>query len=219
MSDYDYDEMIRRIRHGQYLSAEELAHVKRELADPDSPNRSTALEIVGASMDTSAAELVESLLVCPQDPWLSRSALQVLCLYWGRTGDYLTYLEEYIGGVAWDVDNEVKHMAMSLAGGYLREHRHRGLLKLLVDRAEQGPVEADEVVPSDLTWQIAVEDLAKALGYDREDLPVISEGFDPDDLLAPRFDPDDPGVREIIRRARRRLADEEHQGRQDAQAG
>jgi hypothetical protein len=193
-----YDDLVARSQTG-YVTAAELAWAKAELAEAQGGGyRYALLYVLGRSLDTSATDLVERFLVCPEEPALSRMALQVLCVFWDRTDRYLDYVLEYAAGVPWDLEDAamVRAMALSIAGRYLRDHRHPELLRqlLAVARDPRDELGAWEKV----TWDAVIDALGHALGYAEGDLPRASRGFDPDDPLA----------REILTRAEQRLARE-----------
>jgi hypothetical protein len=98
------------------------------------------LEIVGNSSPIHYEELVASFLECPQDPWASRIALQILCNRWGLAEKYVEVIRRFLAGVPWDNDGDVRDVAISRAGAYLREHDDEDLLRRLWDIAHlRGP--------------------------------------------------------------------------------
>jgi hypothetical protein len=190
-----YDDLVARSQTGD-VTAAELAWVKAELAEAQGgAYRYALLYVLGRSLDMSATDLVERFLVCPKEPALSRLALQVLCVFWDRTDRYLDYVMEYAAGVPWDLEDAgmVRAMALSIAGRYLRDHRHPELLRqlLAVARDPRDELGAWEKV----TWDAVIVALGRALGYADRDLPRGPRGFDPDDPLA----------RQILARAEQRL--------------
>ncbi|MBM7496986.1 hypothetical protein [Oerskovia paurometabola] len=57
----------------------------------------------------------------PADPMLSRLALQILGDYWGLSSDLLPELRRFLTGVDWDVEGDVRDVAISITGRHLRE--------------------------------------------------------------------------------------------------
>jgi hypothetical protein len=194
----DYDDLAERSETGQ-VSEAELAMLRAELAaEPFGPNRHRMLYILGNSFDTSAKKLVERYLVCPQDSMMSWLALQILGTFWGLAGDYRDYVIEYVRGVNWDMEEGgfVRHMALSVAGTHLRDNRDPEMLRELLAVADDP---GDEFGEWDmLTFEIAVEFLGRALGYEWPELLAAPGGFKPDS----------PITKEILTKARQRLGDE-----------
>jgi hypothetical protein len=194
----DYDDLVQRSETGQ-VSEQELAMLRAELAaDPMGPNRHAALYVLGNSFDLSAKELVERYLVCPQDSMMSWTALQILGSFWGLAGDYRDYVIEYMRGVGWDMEEGgfIRHMASSVAGEHLREHRDPEMLRELLAVADDPKNEFGEW--HQLTFEIAVRDLGRALGYRWPELLEAPDGFKPESPL----------TKEILAKARERLAEE-----------
>ncbi|MFB9394160.1 hypothetical protein ACFPM3_20585 [Streptomyces coeruleoprunus] len=118
----------------------------------------TALHVVGLAGSPTQAEVVRKYLDMPSDPMLSRLALQILCDYWGMSSDVLPEIHRFLTGVGWDIDGDVREVAISVAGRHLREERGpRSLAQALVRIAEdEGEL--------DFVRESAVRALAGALG-------------------------------------------------------
>ncbi|MGY6653689.1 hypothetical protein ACXIZN_16095 [Amycolatopsis sp. TRM77291] len=152
----DLDDLVDRAKLG-LLHKREIAEVVRELQSTDDEERTyRLLYIVGRSSATEHEDLVASFLT-GGDPELARLALQTLCTFWGLTETYLDSIRIFLRGVSWDHIGEVRHVAASIAGEYLRDHADTGLLTRLIELAHPGnddPVER----------RIVLEALARALG-------------------------------------------------------
>ncbi|MGH7424883.1 MAG: HEAT repeat domain-containing protein, partial [Candidatus Methylomirabilales bacterium] len=133
-----FDELLDKSVEYQSLSAEELDMVKDELVDPESPeDRATLLHILGHAGGPEMVPVVEPFLDSPEDPFLARMALQVLCNSWGLAEKYHDRISEFIRGVPWDdEDDVVRDMAISCAGISLREHWDPELAGMLIGIAQ-----------------------------------------------------------------------------------
>jgi hypothetical protein len=158
------------------LQSHELDQVVSELADPSSnTDRYTLLHIVGLSQHLEYEQLVSSYLESASDPMLARIALQVLCDFWNLKEKYRDRIIEFIRGVSWDYEDDVRQIAMASAGEYLRDHNDQELLASLIATAKDENTR--NVIRDD-----AIRALARALQYDWGDIPpatdaVLSESW------------------------------------------
>jgi hypothetical protein len=127
------------------------------------------LYIVGRSFQAHEEELVASYLECSEDPMLARLALQILCDQWNKTEKYLNEVRRFAAGVVWDSQDDVRQVAISIAGEYLRAHDEAQLFELLLSISE-GPADEYSALPG-----FAVEALARALGDEWEGIPGVGE--------------------------------------------
>jgi hypothetical protein len=134
-------------------------------------DRFTLLQILGEAGVKSSRSLVEKFLECPEDPMLSRLALEVLCFYWGEAGRYVSDLHRFIGGVHWDRDSEVRQTAILLAGHYLLSNSDPALLRKLVsiveDTNERRLIRGDAYLAP-----------GQAMGLGWNELPPSTKNFD-----------------------------------------
>ncbi|MBM9439941.1 hypothetical protein [Actinacidiphila bryophytorum] len=94
----------------------------------------------------------------PADPMLSRLALQVLGDYWGMSSELLPELRSFLAGVDWDVDGDVRDIAISITGRHLRNAGGpTDLAKSLMDIA-------DDESEFGLVREAALRALATGLG-------------------------------------------------------
>lgn len=136
------------------LTDEELKYVvqriKTSTPDNEDPNLYTLLHILGKAgltpTDTKRTgvavsevirhrKLIEKFLYYPTDPMISKIALQTLGDHWGFYKDYLSQIKEFVKGVEWDKDEDVRIIAISSAGAFLREttDKDKELVQLLVN--------------------------------------------------------------------------------------
>ena len=157
------------------LSEHELDQVVAAIKDPGvNADPYTLLHIIGRAMDVSNEELVASYLDWPEDPMLSRLALQILCNYWGLTSKYISYVRKFLSNVDWDVDGDVRQVAASIAGEHLRATWDDDLFRSLLD------ISTNE---SDLpeVRVAAIRALARAMGHDWDHMPAINSKVSPGD--------------------------------------
>ncbi|MGK5446743.1 hypothetical protein [Streptomyces radiopugnans] len=155
----DFREMLERAKSGK-LGNEEFGVAMKAISGGCENQRDlyTALHVVGIAGSPAQAEAVQRHLCTPADPMLSRLALQILCDYWGMSSDFLPELQSFLAGVDWDVDGDVREIAIPIAGRHLREVGGPvGLAQVLTDIAEsEGEL--------DLVREGALRALAAALG-------------------------------------------------------
>jgi len=167
----DYDELLDRAKWGK-VSPQELARVADELANSQSSaDRYTLLLILGKAQDHSHRELVESFLKCREDPMLARLALQILCEFWGLTEEYLAELVEFVHGVPWDVEDDVRLVAISIAGEYLRTHGDNDTLMALLHIFDSRGAQK-------IVREVAYRAIARSMGSEWQDLPSSARHFD-----------------------------------------
>lgn len=130
-----------------------------------------ALLVVGRANARQYRALVDKYLTSPEDPMLSRLALQILCQYWGLADEYQDVIEMFMRKVDWDEDEDVRLMAISCAGTFLVDHQSAQLLSLLF-----------QIFKDDSERQIVREaaycSLALAAGKLPVELPAASRHFD-----------------------------------------
>jgi hypothetical protein len=102
---------------------------------------------------------------------LARLALQILCDFWGLTDDYIGRVVEFVHGVPWDTEDDVRLLAISIAGDYLRERSDNDILATLL-RIYHDPDERQ------IIRETAYRAVARAMGSDWQDLPSAARHFD-----------------------------------------
>ena len=188
------DEILERATRGELSTTEQDAVAKALLSDTPSLDRYTLLLALGRAMAKQHRAVVEAFLQDETDPMLARLALQILCNFWSETERYIPFVERAITGLDWDDDEDVRQMATSVAGEYLREAANPALLALLIAMVEDES--EDEFTRAD-----AYLSLARAMGKEWNELPPLS-GLPPlEDLLEV----------EVLEAARARLAQEQSQ--------
>jgi hypothetical protein len=188
-----YESLLERAKWGKFeqdrLSEEELAMVAEELRKPaPETDPFTLLDILGHAFAFQYRELVERFLECEDDPMLARLALQILCGYWGNTDQYLEEVLRFMRGRPWDQEEDVRQIAISEAGEYLRSNTEPRFLHELIYIFESEDEERS-------MREGAYFALARAVGRDWKDLPSAASHFD----LVTQTDP------AVIQEAKERL--------------
>ncbi len=165
------EDLLEKAKWGK-LSNEELAYVVQKIetwtpADKEE-DLYTLIHTLGRSEEKKYKELVERFLYFPDYPMITRIALYTLCNYWNYTQDYLSELTNFIQGVEWDKEDDVRLIAISCAGGYLRKTLEKKLLQLLIDTFEKN--DEDELIREG-----AYEALCRAMGKQWNEI-LASEG-------------------------------------------
>jgi hypothetical protein len=141
MTNPRYLDLLDRAKQA-HLTAEEVEAVAQELRHP-APESDPyyLLAILGEAGAKQHRDLVERFLSEGNDPWLTRRALEVLCLEWGDTERYIDWIERFMAGVPWDAHDDIALLAVSCAGSYLRDHTEGrlfwNLLRIHGDHAER----------------------------------------------------------------------------------
>ncbi len=150
------DELVDRAKQGQVRKQEitEVAALLRTTEDEEQAYG--LLYVLGRSSATEYEELVASFLRSG-DPELAKLALQTLCTFWGLTESYVDEVRTFLDGVEWDLLGEIRLIAISAAGDYLRTHTDTAMFARLLELAY--PDNTDEV-----ERRVALEALATALG-------------------------------------------------------
>jgi hypothetical protein len=87
--------------------------------------------------------------------------------HWNLTSNYVPDLLLFLDGVSWDVDDDAKQMALSVAGEYLRTHEDEQVGARLL-RFANDPTERE------LLRELAVSALARALSDGWQEIPPAS---------------------------------------------
>jgi len=117
------------------VSDQELTEVAQKIEAAKSnwdENLYTYISILGRAGAVKYRSLVESFLYYPDDSMVSSNALKTLCSFWGYDEDYKDKLKEFIRGVSWDRDDEIRLIAISCTGALLRVKPEKELFELLI---------------------------------------------------------------------------------------
>ena len=183
------EELLDRAKWGTVSDAE-LTRVAERLASTDpGGDPYTLLHILGKAGAMKYRALVESFLQRRDDPMLARLALQILGGFWGETDRYVSTLVEFAQGVAWDTENDVRQIALSLLGGHIRKHGDIAAISVLLRVLDDQAV--DTIVRDEAYFA-----LARAMGKEWNELPPASRLLDWDSDID----------ESIILEARRRVA-------------
>lgn len=166
----DSQDLVKRATQGA-LTQEELAEIATIL-EQSAPEMDLypLLLAIGRSNAVRYRKLVETFLHCESEPMLASLALQILCDFWGDTERYIENIKQYVRGVPWDEEQDVRQIAVSTAGEYLRQHDDRELLEQLLTVFEN--TEEEQLIREN-----AYCALARAAGKDWSELPSATRGF------------------------------------------
>jgi hypothetical protein len=129
----DYDELLKKAMKG-VITSEEVKKLAQNIeVGTDGEYLYEQLHILGHSLHYEYEDLVASYLVYKKDPMISGIAIEVLCGYWHKTKKYLDYIKQFVKKVDWDEADDIRIIAISFAGVYLRENSDKELLKSLLD--------------------------------------------------------------------------------------
>lgn len=190
-TDEELEALLEAAKWGR-VPEQKLSQLAQQLAEgriPDS-QQYTALHIVSRAGGRDHEELIRGFLDTESNPMLARLALQALCDWLELCDRYRDRLIEFIRWVPWDHSDDVRQMAIAMAGKRLGDTEDLELLALLLGTAENHAEMA-------LTRDEAVRALARSLGDPPESLPPATAVQDPDS----------PWSQDVLERAHRRLDD------------
>ena len=154
--------LIKKANSGE-ISDREVQCVYEALINDDEEAYDLLL-IIGRANALKYRPLVEEYLKFEDDPMLARLSLQILCRYWGLASEYIKELCDFIAGVDWDEDEDVRDMAISCASEVFKVEKNPQLVKHIYDVFNN--VEEDL-----LSRGAAYESLAILKGISASELP------------------------------------------------
>lgn len=136
-------------------------------------DRYTALFILGLARARQYRSLLEHYLdaEATDEPMLARTAILGLARYWNEPERYLDYVVGAVDGYEWDDLEDVRIVAISIAGDYLKDHDNPELLRKVIDIARTEP-RGEGTRPAALTA------LARSMGLTWPE--IIQRERDPD---------------------------------------
>ncbi len=174
----DPERLLLKLSSGKRLTAAEVAGVVEllESASEESglDDSYSCLLIVGRAGLKEHRRLVERYLDT-KDPLTVSLALEILCLQWHATEDYLERALDFALGVSWDTDDDVRGMSLRVLGEYLRESWDGHIPESCSDKQLKVlglvlSVFEDEALDP-LVRQSAYNSLCRAAGKEWEELP------------------------------------------------
>ena len=163
------DEILARLRSGDRIPQTDLARVAEMLADEHTQaDTYTLIHILGRSGDRRYESLIAQYLESAADPMLARVAVIALSQWLGLAATYRDALIAFARGVPWDSEDDVKQVALSSLGEYLRTVDDDEVVAVLLACAEN-------VRERDLLREDAVRALARGFGTPHSDMPPASQ--------------------------------------------
>lgn len=172
-------ELLEQAKWGK-LSLKEIDYVVekiKKISTQDDQLLYTLIHILGQSQAKKHRELLENFLYYPNDPNISKITLKTLCNYWDLTSDYLNEIFNFIKGVDWDVNEDLRLLAIGIAGEYLRTVLDKKLLNLLVelfDNLGYSKIIKDSEDRA-LIQSSAYQAISRAVGREYNEIPGISK--------------------------------------------
>ena len=154
------DELLHEAKCYGKLAQEEIDYVAnriKESRNKEDPDLSLLLATLGEAQAREYRDLVEGFLYYPSDQYISQVAFRVLTGHWGLIDEYMKELKQFLKGVDWDIWEDIRTTAISMAGWYLTGYEDQELLDSLIRIVED---DAEE----DLVRECAYEALAHAMG-------------------------------------------------------
>jgi hypothetical protein len=132
---HEPSQMIRALKQGKKLTADELAFLRSNLQSPEDGAdiyemcRALALAVPASS---SAVQLVEQYFEVTTDEWYMQGVIYALCSYWGLTDRYLDKLLWLTLLEQWKDYPSAALAAFSALGAYLNNHPNAEILAHLL---------------------------------------------------------------------------------------
>lgn len=164
-------QLLQRARDG-VATDEDVRHAADLLAAGQRPgDRYDLLLVIGETNSTQYRRVVEGYLDFPDDPMLSRLAIEILCGWWGTPEPYRDHVLRFVAGVDWDVADGgyVRQVATSAAGEYLRTREDPRLMRALIDLLADGEAPL-------LDRAVAYEAIQRAVGKGYAEIPRSHRG-------------------------------------------
>ena len=163
----DLNDLVYRSKEGR-VTEQEISQVAGALSSGDGgPDTYRLLYVIARCGARSHERLVAQFLSYRPDPAVAGLALQALCTFWGLTEKYLDEVERSLRGIEWDHNGDIRRIAITAAGEFLRTKPACSLLTELL-RLTDREIEEENV------RRFAVEALARAIGK------PLTEVLDPD---------------------------------------
>ncbi|MFY1616411.1 hypothetical protein [Micromonospora sp. WMMD736] len=168
---HDVSDLLDRAKHGA-VSQVELEWTAQSLADPAGRiDKYTLIHILGLAGSAAIYEdLVAGFLHAPDDPMLSRMALLSVSS-WNLMDKYMPELLAFCRGVEWDDEEDVRAVALTLAGNLLASKVNCDLLEILIETAKHGTESAS-------ARRLSLDALAVATGSPRSTLLPLTVDVD-----------------------------------------
>ncbi|CAM0117305.1 hypothetical protein [Rhabdochlamydiaceae symbiont of Dictyostelium giganteum] len=128
------------------LTKDEIAYVTNKFESKEQlpvNELSNLIYILGRIGAVKYRKKIEKYLYGPHPEDLCVIALRVLCNYWKYSTAYIEEIKMFIRGVEWDPVDEIRLIAISVAGESIRNNMNRELLKLLLDVFENLGINPD----------------------------------------------------------------------------
>ena len=174
------DDLIYEATYGE-LTKDEIFYVVQRIKDTtpeDDKDLSTLIFILARAGTAEYKPLIEKYLYYPKNPRVSRETLKALCSYWNLTPNYLNEIKQFIKGVTWDDCDDVRIVALSISGEFLRTSFDKDLLQLLIHFFEnlgyaEDLLETDEGDGREILKGGAYEALLRAIGKEWDEIPDV----------------------------------------------
>lgn len=168
----DFDKLLEKAKDGK-ISKQEVDWVAQQIHEKyNDDSLYTLIYILGKAEAKQYKSLVEKFLYYPSDPMISKIALQTLCNFWDFTEEYLDDVKSFVRGVDWDEDEDVRMIAISAAGQFLKTSFDKELLQLLINVFENN--HQDESIKDskdNLIQGCAYEAILRAMGKNYNEIP------------------------------------------------
>ena len=125
----DPDELLSKLAKDEKLSGEEIAKVIETLENWGLGLRDVSLDdlfnyiVVFRKADLRDHHSVLAKFLNVKDALTVSLVLEVLCLDWEMSAEYLGHVVSIAVGLAWDLEGDAREQALKILGEYLRSHK------------------------------------------------------------------------------------------------
>jgi hypothetical protein len=158
---------------GGKISKHELECVASDLGNPD--ELYLRVSILAKSFDPKFIPIFEQLIFNTSDSDVAGVAIRALLDFHDRI-EYLPVLIEFIKGVSWDINDDLKFRSIQIAGLVVQHNKNAELILLLINQFENAD---DEIIK-----EAAHEALMAAADVDRTEVStrIAARGLTQSDL-------------------------------------
>ena len=191
------EELLSKVSKGSQLSAEEVEQAVLALKSwyEDKPRENSVNDLYAYLVLLKVSDLKEhhklvSSFLREKDALIVSLVIEILCMNWNLTEEYLQHIISIAVGLSWDVDGDAREQAIKVLGEYLNQKKEKDskILELLFGILEDQK--------NDLFLRkTAYNSINRAMDVEWEDLPA--------DCTLIEFDKEDKAVNyDLLKKAK-----------------
>ena len=194
---FNPEELLSKVSKGKELEAEQIEQIVTVLQSwyEDKPRENNVNDLYAYLVLIKVSDLKQhhklvSNFLREKDALIVSLVIEILCLNWELTEEYLPHIISVAVGLAWDLDSDAREQALKVLGEHLNQKKEKDakILELLFSILEDQE--------NDLFLRkTAYNSISRAMGVEWEDLPADCKLID--------FDKKDQAVNyELLKKAK-----------------